>query len=121
MSASYRIARSLETIFTSLEGVLTDDDLLGHQQKLESDPDFDPAFAQLIDCRGVTEVALESETIRTIATPAVYAPGAKRAVVATRDAAYGLARMYERLRGGESDEVRVFRDIKEARRWLELD
>ena len=121
MSASYRIDRSLETIFTSLEGVLTDGDLLGHMQELESDPDFDPAFAQLIDCRGVTEVALESETIRTIARPSVYEPGAKRAIVATREAVYGLARMYERLRGGERDEVRVFRGIKEARRWLGLD
>jgi len=121
MSASYRIAKSLETVFTSLEGVVTDDDLLGYRRELESDPDFDPAFAQLIDCRGVAEVALDSETIRTIARPSVYAPGAKRAIVATRDAVYGLARMYERLRGGESDEVRVFRDIEEARRWLGLD
>jgi len=121
MSASYRIVKSLGTVFTSLEGVVTDDDLLGHRQQLESDPDFDPAFAQLIDCRGVTEVALDSRTIRSIATPSVYAPGAKRAIVATRDAVYGLARMYERIRGGESDEVRVFRDIEEARRWLELD
>jgi hypothetical protein len=121
MTASYRIAKSLGTIFTSLEGVLTDDDLITHQQELESDSDFDPAFAQLIDCRGVTEVAIESATIRAIATPSFYAPGAKRAIVATREAVYGLARMYERLRGGESNEVRVFRDLKEARRWLDLE
>ena len=45
-----------------------------------------------------------------------YAP--KTAFVADSDVIYGLSRMFEMLRHDSPEEIRVFRNIDEAKRWL---
>ncbi len=42
-------------------------------------------------------------------------------MVAEKDVSFGMARMYEMLREAEPDQIKVFRDMAEARRWLGLD
>jgi hypothetical protein len=121
MSASYRIDKSRGIVFSTFEGALTNVDILGQRERIESDPEYDPAFAHLIDFRGVSEVDLDAAIVRTVAVPTVHVSGAKRAIVATREAVYGMARMFEQLRNVEHEDVRVFRDVEEARRWLGLD
>jgi len=121
MTTGYRIDKEKRAIFTTLSDVLTDADLLQHQTQLQADPHYDGRFVQLVDARDVTEVDVTKDGVHALASLVVYEPGARRAIVATRDAMYGMARMFERLRGGRPDELRVFRDIDEARRWLGLD
>ena len=43
----------------------------------------------------------------------------KKAIVATRDVVFGLARMYELMGDALPWETRVFRSALDARRWLE--
>jgi len=45
--------------------------------------------------------------------------GGKLAIIADRDAAYGMARMYQSLRDDGPDRIRVFRDEADAWSWIE--
>jgi hypothetical protein len=69
----------------------------------------------------VSEVQVTSEYIREVARSTSYAEGSRRAFVASSDVQFGLSRMFQILSDESPAEVRVFRDLAEARRWLGLD
>ena len=46
--------------------------------------------------------------------------GVKIAFVASSDAAFGMARMYQAFRAGSQASFHVFREMSEAREWLGL-
>ena len=120
MPASYHIDPERRTIFSSATGVVTDDDLKGHQSRLRSDPAFDRTFNQLWDLRGVAEARVTNGAIRTLADSRSFDAGARRGVVAPQDLVYGLARMFEMLRDDSEEEIRAFRNFEEAKQWLGL-
>ena len=100
-------------------GAFTLVDALAHQQRLASDPDFDPSFSQLVDLTHVTSVDVTASDIRKLAQANLFSCGSRRAILATSEVAFGLARMFEALResAGE-DGIQVFRDLNEALDWL---
>ena len=120
MGATYRIDLALRMVFSTANEVLTDEDLLDHQARLRSDPDFDSSFSQLIDCTQVTELRVSSSGVRRVAKTKLFDATSRRAIVADQNQVFGMARMFELMNGGP-EEIRVFRDMKEARRWLGLD
>jgi hypothetical protein len=67
------------------------------------------------------EVTRTGAEVRTVAAGTKrfneFMRGGRLAVVATQQASFGLARMYEALIEARSLEVRVFRDYDEARSW----
>ncbi len=121
MPASDRIDKSLELVITTAEGVLTVQDILTHQHRLRDDPDFGPSYDQLIDLRDVIEFPVSGAEMRTIAAHQLFNERSRRAIVAGTRITFGMARMYEMLRETEPDQIKVFRDMAEARRWLGLD
>ena len=76
---------------------------------------------QIIDARDVEEVRVTAEGLRSISIATPYGPGSRRALVATSDVMFGMARMFEMLREEDGDVFRVFRSMKEAMDWLDLD
>jgi len=120
MPASYHIDPERRTIFSSATGVVTDDDLKGHQSRLRSDPAFDRTFNQLWDLRGVAEARVTNGAIRTLADSRSFDAGARRGMVAPQDLVYGLARMFEMLHEQAPEDLRIFRTLEEAERWLGL-
>jgi hypothetical protein len=44
---------------------------------------------------------------------------ARRAIVVQSDLGFGMSRMYELLRGDLTQTIRVFRDVDQAKRWLD--
>lgn len=101
-------------------GVLSGDDLLVHCRALRADPLFRPSFSQLIDLRGVTELAARAPAIRAVAGENPFGSGARRAILVSSDVAFGMARMYQLLTDETSDESQVFRDQDLALAWLGL-
>ena len=102
-----------------LEGVVTVGEGLDHEERLSNDPDFEPDFSQLFDCRGIVKIKITSDAVRLITTKSPFSRKARRAIVADMDLVYGLARMYQMMM--RDYEVNVFRDIDEACRWLGID
>lgn len=76
----------------------------------------------LIDLSGVTDLHVSNDEIDIIAAEgrrvAAIAPHVTVAVVATRDLAFGLARMWEALVATPGWKTRVFRDRGAACEWL---
>lgn len=121
MPASYRIDTSRRLVVTSATGVVSEDDLTGHQQRLRRDPGFDPSFDQILDFRNVTEMPISGESVRQYVARSPWGDGARRAFVCDRDLVYGLARMFEMLSADRPEAVQVFRTLQEAEAWLGLD
>ena len=121
MPASYRIDKSLGLVFTTAQGVLTGQDILTHRQRLREDPDFDPGYNQLIDLRDVFEFPVSGAEMPRIVDHHLFNEKSRRAIVAEKDIYFGMARMYEMYGEADPSQIRVFRDMAEARRWLGLD
>jgi hypothetical protein len=116
--AFYFIDKEHRVVMSSGSGVLTREDMVGHQNRLLKDPDFDPSFSQILDFTNFTRVDVKPEDVLFLAERKIFSPDSHRAVIAGNDLVYGLARMFEIIREGRGDTgVRVFRDREEALAW----
>ena len=53
MPAEYTIDKARRMVFSKAYGIINDQEVYAHQDKLRDDPDFDPDFWQLIDSTNV--------------------------------------------------------------------
>jgi hypothetical protein len=105
-------------------GTVTDADLMTTFQRLYQDPRHRVGMRELTDCRPVERVEITGAGLQRLAdaTSAWLDPsgtGWKVAVVVPNDEVFGLGRMYELLREGSPENVRVFRDLVLAEQWLD--
>lgn len=99
----------------SLEGAETDQDVLDAQAALKAFWDRCGPWNCIVDCTGVTDLPLLSETIRFIAhKPPIISADCFEIVVAPTDAEFGLARMFEAVGEESRPNVRVVRTMREA-------
>jgi len=105
-------------------GTLTDEELFGAYGALLEMPDYDYGADDLVDFRTVTRMDVTSEGLRRLM--ALFAEAdelgnrARLAIIAPRDVTYGVARMYQLMRGDDvPEEIAVFRDYDEGVRWLD--
>ena len=126
MPASYRIDLRAGVVFTVFEGHVTNEELQEYQQRLAADPDFRPTMNNVIDTRGVTDVSVTALGIRVVATPTIFGPGSRRAIIASGTSpAYrygeGYLRMFEALRHQSGEDIKFFSTVEDAHRWLGLE
>ncbi|MBV9773469.1 MAG: STAS/SEC14 domain-containing protein [Gemmatimonadetes bacterium] len=96
-------------------------DVQAFHRALFNDPAFDPGQGMLIDLRLLEQASSQAEAeaiaddVRQLPEP----PGARRAVVATRPAHFGVSRMLTTIAAlrGSKAEFQVFRDFDEALAW----
>jgi hypothetical protein len=118
--ATYTIDTKKGLVFTRIWGAATEAEVIAHNQKLRTDAAFDPHFRQLADMSDVTELLVSTKVIQETAHDQFFAPGTRRAFVATNEAAFGLARMFALHAEGMGQTIHVFRDRKAAEAWLGL-
>jgi len=118
-----QIDSSLGVVFSTFQGVVTPKDIVGQVEGFKSDPAFQPSFNHLIDTRGTTRFDISFADMNAVSLHSTFNEKSRRAVVAEKDETFGIARMYQLLREASEkpDQVQVFRDMAEARRWLGLD
>jgi hypothetical protein len=125
MPIDYSIDHARRVVIARGSGVFSDADVFGYQREVWSRPDV-AGYDELVDMTDVQEVALPSaERMRALAalsaTMDAHQGGAKLAIIAPHDAAFGLGRMYETYRGfqpASKKEVAVFRTAREALAFL---
>ena len=61
------------------------------------------------------------DELRDLALKSPFRSGSRRAIVVDKDVVFGLSRMYEALAHDVGTEIKVFRDMDAAHRWLGLD
>lgn len=116
------IHKKLRLVVTTEEGCVTFADMRANQDRLLSDPEFDPEFNQLSDATQATDSDLSTDNTRTLFKRKVFSTTARRAVVAPSEFAYGMARMLESYveLSKNGPMVAVFRDRPSALKWLGL-
>jgi hypothetical protein len=120
MGMSYRIDPARRVVLTRGWGVLTTRELIDVTTQILLDPRFDPTFRSLGDLREVTDVSVDmAASAHTAATP-LFTAGTRRAIVASSDLAYGVARQFAIFAQRSGQDVRIFREMRQAEEWLEL-
>jgi hypothetical protein len=122
MPASHHIDVRAGVVFTVLEGHITNEELLEHQQRLSADPNFRPAMNHVIDARSVTDVSVTALGLRLLTARNNLGPGARRAIIeGDTISSYGYLRMFETLRSQSGSDTKIFSTVEDARRWLGLE
>jgi hypothetical protein len=119
LPASYTIDSDRKIVLSRIWGTATEDEIRDHGQRLRNDPQFQPDFRQLLDMSELTEILVGSEMVRDAARNQFFSPGVKRALVATSDVAFGMARMYAIASEHSGQTIKVFRDMNAAEAWLD--
>lgn len=124
MPITHRFDAESRVLFVEMTGAVSDEDILSYAAEVTADSGIDPVHDELIDTRGIEVPGASTPALKRAAelfskserTPEKV----KVAMVASSDAAYGLARMYQAFRAESAVKIRVFREIAEARSWLGL-
>ena len=119
MPASYAIDTDRRLVLSRIWGTATEDEIRDHGQRLRNDPKFRPDFRQLLDMSELTEILVGSDMVRNAARNQFFSPGVRRALVASTDAAFGMARMYAIASENVGQTIKVFRDMNKAEAWLD--
>jgi hypothetical protein len=118
---TYRHDREAGRIHTSCTGAVTLEEVSRHFHQLENDASLATPLDVLLDLTACESVP-ESGQLRAIASDVDRLQAKLRwgacAIVANRDALFGMSRMFEVFAEGVFADTRVFREMDEAERWL---
>ncbi len=121
MPISYRVDAARKVVYTTIEGEITDEQLVRHFRTIGKDPEIDRSFVELVYADPTSVAGVTSSGIRDLAYGFRVSPIERTAFVAVRDTTFGLARMYELLAADSPVEIRVFRELAEAKSWLGIE
>jgi len=119
MPLTYHVDRDAGLIETKGTGGLSFEEVLDHLQQLEADASLPERLDVLLDLSEVTSLP-ESEQLRDIAGKVgrIDVAWGFCAIVASRDALFGMLRVFTVLAEQRFLESRVFREREQAERWL---
>ena len=120
MPVSYQIDTASRVVFTRGTGRITDDDVLAYQDRLRSDPAFNPAFDQIYDLSEVIESVVSDATLRRLGERNPFLPSVRRAFITTIESSHRHVETFLSMADLDSEQVRIFSDMAAARRWLYL-
>ena len=122
MPVTYQIDRAKQLVRTRCAGAATLDEVLQYFSVLTQDPNCPEQLHVLLDLSEMTSLPA-SEQLRAVALEiGRIVPRVKFlncAIIAPRDALFGMARMFEVFAEECFEATRVFRTREEGLRWLE--
>ena len=121
MSVTYHIDKGTNVLFAKANGELTAKDILAFRRAAVEDPDFDPHLDSIFDFLDINGIEMSGDEVRELTLSAVFHERSRRALVVPSKVMYGISRMYSLYIRADSDVMKVFYDMNEARRWLGLD
>lgn len=119
MPGFYKIDKERRLVLSTGYGVITRQDVLGHQEKLAKDPDFDPSFSQLADFTHITKLEIGEQDVRLFAQRTLFSPNSRRAFIVGDELQFEFTKLFEALReeAGERG-IRVFRTLDDGLDWI---
>jgi hypothetical protein len=112
-------------VFAKASGVVTAAEIEAAKAKaVQTSGESGERSYLLVDTGGATEFIGGAPEVQGIAyssvrvAPLVFRPGARAAIVAPSDLAFGLARMWEVYMRGSGLTTRVFRSLSDAKIWV---
>ena len=122
MPIHYQIDPARHLIRTRCVGPLTFDEVVAHFRVLEADPRIPDPLDVLLDFSELTnfpdhdQVRSVAREVRELRSKIVWR---NLAIVAPRDLAFGIARMFEMISEPSFRATMVFRAQADAERWIE--
>lgn len=123
MPARFVIEKEHRLVISTAWDRVTYAEILAHRDQLVRNFDFNPEFNQLVDGAAVTALDITMDEAKAIAGSSIFSPTSRRAFVASGLSILAMARLvetYSRMRN-EREQVKVFRDLDVAVKWLGLD
>ncbi len=121
MSVTYHIDTAKNVLFAKADGELTAGDIQAFRRAAVKDPDFDPHLDTLFDFLDITGLQLSGDEVKELTLSAIFHDRSRRALVVPSKVMFGVSRMYSSYIRADSDVLKVFYDMNDARRWLGLD
>ena len=120
------IHRDLGLVITYFTGRVSDEEFVDLYRRMLNDEEYVPGTDELADLRDVESLNLSALALRRVEelTEERYAgtdASFRTAIVAPRDQAYGIGRMYEVFAEEGPENVRVCRDMEDALEWLQIE
>src|SRR5436309_9304705 len=117
----YNIDSASRTVLVMFSGRSSMEETLHFRRLLASDARFSNDFNELVDLQEFSGSESGYQEISARAAESdPFSPGARRAIFAPSDIAFGMARMYIATRRAE-DTIALYRDLESARKWLGID
>jgi hypothetical protein len=121
MPVTYEIDKTKQIIRTRCAGNVTFEEVIGHFPELERDPDCPDRLDVLLDLSDLASLP-QSDQLRAVSHEIDRVRGRVRfdacAIVASKDAVFGIARVFEVFAEEGFRVTRVFRTVDEAEAWL---
>ncbi len=121
MPVAYEYDRRSGVIRTRCYGSVTFHEVVAHFRELEVDPDLPPRLDILLDLSAMESLPASGQ-LKIVSTEMGRLQSRVKwgacAIVASRDALYGMSRMFQVLAADQFESSHVFREIEEAERWL---
>ena len=126
MPILHTINEELGVVLSSWVGDISDSDLLPSYNQLYQNENWKPGFDEIVDLRNADLSDVTSEGLERLSSTVKHITAGKcevfkTAVIAPDDLPFGLARVYEAVSVDTPERVRVFRDLKRAFEWLEIE
>ena len=123
MTVTYQLDQAKRRIHTRCVGAVTLDEVLQHFADLVRDPDCPARLDVLLDLSEITSLPTSSQLTAVTTEIARVRPRVQFdgcAIIASRDALFGMARMFEVFAENHFGATRVFRTVDEGTRWLDI-
>jgi hypothetical protein len=124
MPTDYEIDKLAGIIRFDVRGTITTEEMLQTLDRVVADPDFRAGMKVLSDHRRMETVVTSDfllAFVRYLDELGEAFRGSTWALVEASEAGYGMGRVASALTEFQSVDMQVFRDIDEARRWLEAE
>jgi hypothetical protein len=121
MAVQLTIEVEQRVVVCTFTGEVTDADLLSVHSLINSHPDFNSDFSEILDFSSVSAANLSTPAIQLVSQrPSNFKLSSKHVVIAPQDFMFGLARMAQVFAESTHPNAVVVRSIAEARKFLGL-
>jgi len=121
VSAQFAIDVKQRLVVSTFAGENSEEEIIGLASRIRADPDFDPSFTEIIDCRAVSVTRISTAFIRELSRrPNIFNPTAMHVIVAPQDHVFGLVRMGQVFAEQTIPNIVVVRTMDEAYNVLKL-
>jgi len=124
MPFTFKIDKDIGVVYQTIKGPITTKELLNYFFNIFRHPDYKPGMKYLADIREIEPSLFKKDMDAISAYLKKYLDNIgplKVAVVVLLDSSYGMLRMLQTYLEDAQIEIDIFRDIDEARKWLQID
>lgn len=118
---SYRIDPVRRLVLVTMTRTPSAAEISANQAALRADPDFDPAYALLVDFSKASFAEIQSADVRRHAEQDPFDATAPRAIVVQQESDRSMVRMFDTYHelAGHHAPVQAFTDIESALAWID--